>query len=362
MSEPTNHPNLHPNALAAIGNTPIVRLHRIVKEWNGKPVAANFFAKLEFMNPGGSVKDRIGGYLIEDAEKRGELKPGGTVVEATSGNTGIGLAMAAAIKGYKTVFVLPDKMAAEKISFLRAFGAEVVLTPTAVEPDDPRSHYSVARRIAKDTPNAFLVNQYDNLANRRAHYERTGPEVFRQMPEIDAFVAGMGTGGTITGTGQYLKEKKPSVKLVCADPIGSIIHEVFTTGKQTKPSSPYKVEGIGEDFIPKNFELPMLDAVIQVSDQDSLTMARRLLNEEGLFVGTSAGTALAAGLKWAESQPAGAAGKNILILLPDSGDRYMSKLWNDAWMEENGFLGKTARRMPRVTLIEGAVTPYGLKL
>jgi len=357
-----SNPNIHPNALAVIGNTPIVRLGRTVKEWNGKPTVANFFAKLEFMNPGGSVKDRIGGYLIEDAEKRGELKPGGTVVEATSGNTGVGLGMAAAIKGYKTVFVLPDKMAAEKINFLRAFGAEVILTPASVEPTDPKSHYSVARRIAKETPNSFLVNQYDNLANRRAHYERTGPEILDQMPEIDAFVAGMGTGGTITGTGQYLKEKKKSVKLICADPVGSIIHEVFSTGKQTNPSKPYKVEGIGEDFIPKNFDLPMLDAVMQVDDLESLTMSRRLLTEEGLFVGTSAGTAVVAALKWAESQGADAKGKNILVLIPDSGDRYMSKLWNDAWMEENGFLGAKSARMPKVTLIEGAKTPYGLKL
>jgi len=355
------NPNILPNALAAIGNTPIVRLSRTVKQWNGKPTTANFYAKLEFMNPGGSVKDRIGGYLIEDAEKRGELKPGGTVVEATSGNTGIGLGMAAAIKGYKSIFVLPDKMSAEKINLLRAFGAEVILTPTAVEPTDPKSHYSVARRIAKDTPNSFLVNQYDNLANRRAHYERTGPEIFRQMPEIDALVAGMGTGGTITGTGQYLKEKKKSVKLICADPVGSIIHEVFTTGKQMKPGSPYKVEGIGEDFIPKNFELPLLDAVIPVNDVESLTMARRLLTEEGLFAGTSAGTAVVAALKWAEDQGVEAAGKNILVILPDSGDRYMSKLWNDAWMEENGIFDAKSVRMPRVTYIDGAKTPYGLK-
>jgi cystathionine beta-synthase len=357
-----SNPHILPNAIAAIGNTPIVRLGRVVREWNGKPTVANFFAKLEFMNPGGSVKDRIGNYLIEDAEKRGELKPGGTVVEATSGNTGVGLAMAAAIKGYKTVFVLPDKMSADKILFLRAFGAEVVLTPSGVEPTDPKSHYSVARRIAQETPNAFLVNQYDNLANRRAHYERTGPEILGQMPEIDALVAGMGTGGTITGTGQYLKEKKPSVMLVCADPIGSIIHDVHATGKQTKPAAPYKVEGIGEDFIPKNFELPMLDSVIQVGDLDSLTMARRLLTEEGIFSGTSAGTAVVAALKWAEGLGAGAKAKNILIILPDSGDRYMSKLWNDGWMEENGFLGANAPRMPKVTLIEGAKVPYGMKL
>jgi len=357
-----SNPNIHPNALSAIGNTPIVRLGPAVRSWEGKPTTANFFGKLEFMNPGGSVKDRIGSYLIEDAEKRGELKPGGTVVEATSGNTGVGLGMAAAIKGYKTVFVLPDKMSAEKISFLRAFGAEVVITPTGVEPNDPRSHYSVARRIAKETPNAFLVNQYDNLANRRAHYERTGPEILRQMPEIDALVAGMGTGGTITGTGQFLKEKKPTVKLVCADPIGSIIGDVYRNGKQTKPAGSYKVEGIGEDFIPKNFELPLLDAVIEVSDLESLTMARRLLTDEGLFVGTSAGTAVVAALKWAASLPEGGKGKNILVIIPDSGDRYMSKLWNDTWMSENGFLGPEARRMPKVTLIEGANAPYGLKL
>jgi cystathionine beta-synthase len=357
-----SNPNIHANALSCIGKTPIVRLNRTVKEWNGKPTKANFFAKLEFMNPGGSVKDRIGAYLIEDAEKRGALKPGGTVVEATSGNTGVGLGMAAAIKGYKATFVLPDKMSAEKINFLRAFGAEVVLTPSGVEPTDPRSHYSVAEKIAKETPNSFLVGQYDNLANRRAHYENTGPEILEQMPEIDALVAGMGTGGTITGTGQYLKEKKASVKLVCADPIGSIIHEVYTTGKQTKPAAPYRVEGIGEDFIPKNFELPLLDAVMPISDQDSLLMARRLLTEEGLFVGTSAGTAVSAALAWADSLGEKAKGLNILIIIPDSGDRYMSKLWNDAWMEENGILSATSKRMPKVTLIEGAKAPYGLKL
>lgn len=350
-------PRLHPNALSCIGGTPIVRLNRV-----GKDLGVNLFGKLEFMNPGGSVKDRIGGYLIEDAEKRGVLKPGGTVVEATSGNTGIGLGMAAAIKGYKTVFVLPDKMAAEKISFLRAFGAEVVITPTGVEPTDPKSHYSVARRIASETPNSFLADQYDNLANRRAHYEVTGPEIWAQMPEIDVFVAGMGTGGTITGTGQYLKEKKPGVKLLCADPYGSIIHDVFTNGKQTAPAGSYKVEGIGEDFIPKNFDLPMLDGVVQVTDLESLTMARALLQEEGLFVGTSCGTAVAAAIKWAREQGDKAKGLNILCILADSGDRYMSKLWNDEWMTENGMLGASARRMPKVTLIEGAKTPYGLKL
>jgi cystathionine beta-synthase len=353
--------SIHENALSAIGDTPIVRLNRVTSEWNGKKTLANYYGKLEFMNPGGSVKDRIGGYLIEDAEKRGVLKPGGTVVEATSGNTGIGLAMAAAIKGYKTVFVLPDKMASEKINFLRAFGAEVMITPSGVEPTDPNSHYSVARRIAAETPNAFLANQYDNLANRRVHYERTGPEIYGQFPQIDALVAGMGTGGTITGTGQYLKEKKPSVQLICADPVGSIIHDVYYHGKQLKPAGPYKVEGIGEDFIPANFELPMLDAVISVTDEESLSLARALLTQEGIFAGTSAGTAIAAALKWTESLGEKARGKNVLIIIPDSGDRYMSKLWNDEWMSTNGMLKSGAARMPKFTLVGNAKMPHGLK-
>jgi len=344
--------NVHNNAISCIGNTPIVRLNRVAKD-----SPANFFGKLEFMNPGGSVKDRIGYYLIEDAEKKGELKPGGTVVEATSGNTGIGLAMAAAIKGYKTVFVMPEKMSAEKIGFLRAFGAEVVITPSGVEPNDPRSHYAVARRLAKEIPNAFLANQYDNLANRRAHYEKTGPEVLEQFPQIDAFVAGMGTGGTITGTGQYLKEKKPGVKLICADPIGSIILDVFENGKQTKPAGAYKVEGIGEDFIPANFELPLLDAVVQVNDRDSLTMARALLQEEGIFSGTSAGTAVCAAIKWADAQPNRGKGLNILIIIPDSGDRYMSKLWNDEWMMTNDVFSPSSQKMPKITVIPGATLP-----
>ncbi len=352
-----SRPRLHENALSCIGGTPIVRLNRV-----GQGSGINLYGKLEFMNPGGSVKDRIGGYLIEDAEKRGVLTPGGTVVEATSGNTGIGLGMAAAIKGYRTIFVMPDKMSAEKIGFLRAFGAEVVITPCGVEPEDPKSHYSVARRIAAETPNSFLADQYDNLANRRAHYEKTGPEIWAQMPEIDVFVAGMGTGGTITGTGKYLKEQKPSVKLLCADPYGSIIHDVFTNGKQTQPAAPYKVEGIGEDFIPKNFDLALLDGVVQVTDQESLTMSRALLQQEGLFVGTSCGTAVAAALKWAKTEGARAKGLNVLCVLADSGDRYMSKLWNDQWMTEQGFLGVDGRKMPKVTLIEGAATPYGLKL
>ncbi len=345
------------NALECIGNTPIVRLSKM-----NEGCEAELYGKLEFMNPGGSVKDRIGAYLIEDAEKRGVIRPGGTVVEATSGNTGVGLGMAAAIKGYKCVFVLPDKMSAEKIQFLRAFGAEVVITPSGVEPSDPRSHYSVAKKIAAETPNSFLVNQYDNLANSEVHYKRTGPEVWAQFPEIDALVGGMGTGGTLCGTGKFLKEVKPSIKIVCSDPVGSITQDMFKHGKALKPAAPYKVEGIGEDFVPKNFDFKVLDDVVQVNDVDSLTTARALLLREGIFAGTSAGTAVAGAKAWANAQPDKAKGKKILVIIPDSGDRYMSKLWNDEWMIENGILNAQAKKMPKVTLWKDAKTPFGLKL
>ena len=345
------------NALQCIGNTPIVRLSKFEKL-----CSAELYGKLEFMNPGGSVKDRIGYYLIEDAEKRGVLKPGGTIVEATSGNTGIGLGMAAAIKGYKAVFVLPDKMSAEKINFLRAFGAEVVITPSGVEPTDPRSHYSVARKIASETANSFLVNQYDNLANREAHYEKTGPEIWAQFPELDAVVAGMGTGGTLCGTGRFLKEKKKTIQLVCADPVGSIIYDVFKHGKALSPAGPYKIEGIGEDFIPKNFDLDLLDEVVQVQDVASMNCARSLLLEEGLFVGTSSGACLAAAIQWANTLPNQGKGLKILIFLPDSGDRYMSKLWNDEWMSENGLMTPESKPMPKVSLWKDAKAPFGLKI
>src|SRR4051812_27597641 len=227
------------NVLQAIGNTPIVRLNRVTQS---QP-QTQFYAKLEFMNPGGSIKDRIGYYLIDVAEKRGAIKPGGTIVEGTSGNAGVGLAIAAAIKGYKCIFVLPDKMSQEKIKNLRAFGARVVVTPTAVEPDDPRSYYQVSRRLAKETPNALYINQYDNLSNRECHYALTGPEILKQMPEIDVFVSGIGTGGTICGVGKYLKEKKPSVKVLAVDPVGSIVYEYFKTGKIHSAPKTYKIEG-----------------------------------------------------------------------------------------------------------------------
>src|SRR4051812_15389634 len=232
---------VHDSVLKVIGNTPIVRLNHI-----GHGLPCNLYAKLEFMNPGGSIKDRIGWYLIDDFAKKGLLKPGGTIVEGTSGNTGVGLAIAAAIKGYKCVFVLPDKMSTEKIRALRAFGAKVVVTPTAVAPDDPRSYYQVSRRLARETPNSIYINQYDNLANREAHYALTGPEILKQMPNIDVFVAGIGTGGTICGVGKYLKEKKPSCRVIAVDPVGSIVYEYFKSGRIFTAPKTYKIEGIGE--------------------------------------------------------------------------------------------------------------------
>lgn len=343
---------VHQNALQCIGNTPIVKLNRV-----GGDCLANLYGKLEFLNPGGSVKDRIGYYLIEDAEKRGLLKPGGTIVEATSGNTGIGLGMAAAIKGYKCVFVLPDKMSAEKINFLRSFGAEVVVTPSGVEPEDPKSHYSVARKIAQDTPNSFLTNQYDNLANREAHYTVTGPEIWKQMPEIDALVGGMGTGGTLCGTGKFLKEKKPSVQLVCVDPIGSIIFDVWKHGKIVNHPKPYMIEGIGEDFIPKNFDLSIIDDVVPTEDKESFLMARDLLHKEGLFAGISSGAAVAGAIKWAKSLGQKAKGLNILIIIPDSGDRYMSKIWSDRFLKNANIIDDKNSGLKPVRVIEGAKSP-----
>jgi cystathionine beta-synthase len=320
------------NILECIGNTPIVRLNRVTSS-----VEANIYAKVEFFNPGGSIKDRIALSMIEKAEKEGKLKPGGTIVECTSGNTGMGLAIAAAIKGYKCIFVMPDKMSMEKVMNLRAFGAKVIQTPTAVSADDPRSHYSVARRIAAETPNAVLMDQYNNLANRMAHIQTTGPEIYDQMDgKVDAVIAGMGTGGTITGIAMYLKEKNKNIKIVGADPVGSILYEYFHTGKIGE-AKPYKVEGIGEDIIPQNMDFNFYDDIIQVTDKESMQMTRRLLLEEGLYVGPSAGSAVVAAIKYAK-KIGGGSGKNFVVILPDSGNRYMSKVFNDDWMKENGFL------------------------
>ena len=321
------------SVIEAIGNTPIVRINKLAKG-----VKANVYAKLEFTNPGGSIKDRIGWYLVEDAERRGVLKPGGTIIEGTSGNTGVGLAMAAAIKGYQCIFILPDKMSEEKIKNLRAFGARVIVTPTAVEPDDPRSYYSVSRRMAQETPNSLYIDQYNNLANREYHYRYTGPEILAQMPQIDVFVAGIGTGGTITGTGRYLKEHKPGVEVLAVDPLGSIVYETFKYGEPRKPAETYLIEGIGEDFIPANYDFEQVDDMVQVADKESFLMTRQLLTREGIYSGVSSGSALVGTLRWLQAQGERMDGKNVLIIFPDSGNRYTSKVYDDDWMREVGFL------------------------
>ena len=318
-----------------IGNTPIVRLNSVASD-----LSCTVLAKVEFFNPGGSVKDRIGITIIEEAERSGRLKPGGTIVEATSGNTGVGLAIAAAIKGYRCIFVMPDKMSQEKILLLRSFGARVVVTPTAVEPEDPRSYYSVADRLVAETPNAILANQYHNPINPQTHYDSTGPEIWEQTKgRITHFVAGMGTGGTISGVGRYLHEQNPHVKIIGVDPIGSILYELHRSGEYTKADG-YKVEGIGEDFLPSTMDLSQIDAVVQVTDRESFMMTRRLVREEGIFCGGSCGSAVAGALKYAREHNLGA-DDVMVVILPDSGSRYLSKVFDDDWMRENGFLERS---------------------
>ncbi len=308
--------------LDLVGNTPLVRLSKVTEGL--RPL---ILAKLEQLNPGGSVKDRIGMSMLEDAERRGLLRPGGTIVEPTSGNTGHGLAMAAAIKGYKMIFVMPDKMSPEKISLLRAYGAEVVICPTNVERESPQSYYSVAERLTREVPGAFQPNQYFNARNPEAHYNTTGPEIWRQTDgRITTFVAGVGTGGTISGVGKYLKEQNPAVRVVGADPEGSIYSGEI---------APYKVEGVGEDFWPGTFDRDVVDEFIQVTDRESFVAARKLARQEGILVGGSAGLALHAAIQVAvDSKPDDV----IVVLLPDTGRNYLSKFFSDEWMRQNGYL------------------------
>ena len=318
----------YPTVLDLVGNTPLVRLQKVARE-----VEPTVVAKLEYMNPGGSVKDRIGMRMIERAERAGKLKPGGTIVEPTSGNTGVGLAIAAAIKGYRCIFVMPDKMSQEKISLLRAYGAEVVICPTAVPPESPESYYNVSDRLAEEIPGAFKPDQYSNEANPQAHYETTGPEIWGQTNgEIDAFVISVGTGGTISGTARYLKEQKPDLLVVGADPEGSIYSspEVHT----------YLVEGIGEDFWPQTYDPRLVDEYVTVSDRNSFLTARALAREEGLLVGGSGGTAVYAALRVAERFGPDA---TIVTLIPDGGRAYLSKFYDDNWMLEYGFLERRAQ-------------------
>jgi cystathionine beta-synthase len=315
----------------AVGNTPIVRLNKVTK---GLPSGIEIYVKCEYLNPGGSHKDRLAWNLLRRAEEAG-LKPGGTIVEATSGNTGASLALLAAVRGYKCVFVMPDKMSQEKVSNLRAFGARVVMCPTAVDADDPRSYYKVSRRIADETPNSFYANQYHNPANPESHYLWTGPEIWKQTKgEVDVFVAGMGTGGTISGTGKYLREKKPNIQIVGVDPVGSLYYDFVKSGRITKPFS-YKVEGIGEDFFPTTMNLKIMDDIVRVDDKECFVMTRALTRDEGLFVGGSGGAAVAGAMKWAMKQKGP---KKILVFLADGGNKYVSKIFNDDWMRENGFL------------------------
>ncbi|MBV8433563.1 MAG: cystathionine beta-synthase [Candidatus Eremiobacteraeota bacterium] len=328
-SDPATGPSYCENALAAIGHTPLVKLNKVTDG-----AACLVLAKVEYVNPGGSVKDRPALAMLDAAERQGQLKPGGTIVEPTSGNTGTGLAMAAAIRGYRCILVMPDKMSREKVDLLRAYGAEVVVTPSNVPSDSPESYYGVANRLAAEIPGAFQPNQFHNHFNPDAHYYTTGPEVWEQTNgTITHFVAGIGTGGTISGTARYLKECNPKIHVVGADPEGSIYSGDI-------PRS-YAVEGIGMNYLPETVDLRVIDEVVRVSDRDSFLMARRITREEGLLVGGSSGTAAVAAIKLAKTLPKDAI---VVVIFPDSGRGYMSKIFNDDWMIANGFLADAKRR------------------
>jgi len=329
------------NILEVIGNTPMVRLNRVARG-----LRATLLAKLEYLNPGGSVKDRIGITMLEAAENAGKIKPGGTVIEGTSGNTGMGLALAATIKGYQCIFTMPDKMSQEKIDSLRALGAEVIVTPTEVDHHDPRSYHSVALRLSREIPNSIYPNQYENPANTQAHYDTTGPEIWQQTDgKVTHVVIGVGTGGTITGIARFLKEKNPGIRVIGVDPQGSIFAEMFRTG--VKPQiQPYKVEGIGQTELPGNVDFSVIDEIHAVSDKDAFLRTRLLARFEGIFAGGSSGAVLHVALKCAEKLTEN---DIVVILVADSGTRYLSKIYNDNWMRENQFLE------PRISLTVGQV-------
>jgi cystathionine beta-synthase len=327
--------NVFDNILGAIGHTPLVRLNRITRD-----VAATVYAKLETFNPGHSIKDRMAVKMIEDAERQGLLRPGGTIIEGTSGNTGMGLAIAAIVKGYKCIFTTTDKQSKEKVDALRAFGAEVIVCPTDVDPEDPRSYYSVSSRLVEETPNAWKANQYDNLSNLQAHYETTGPEIWEQTEgRIDHLVVGVGTGGTISGVGRYLKERKPGVRVWGIDTYGSVFKKYKETGVFDKHEIyPYVTEGLGEDFLPKNVDFDVIDHFEKVTDKDAAIMTRRIAREEGIFAGNSAGSAMAGLLQLRDRFTKDDV---IVVIFHDHGSRYLGKMFNDDWMRAKGFLEKT---------------------
>jgi cystathionine beta-synthase len=329
------------NILEVIGNTPLIRLNRVVRG-----VRATVLAKLEYLNPGGSVKDRIGITMLEAAERAGRIKPGGTIIEGTSGNTGMGLALAAAIKGYRCIFTMPDKMSQEKIDALRALGAEVIVTPSQVDHHDPRSYHSVALRLSREIPNSIFPNQYENPANTEAHYKTTGPEIWEQTDgKITHVVIGVGTGGTITGVARFLKEKNPKIRVIGADPAGSIFAEMFKTGRKPQVQ-PYKIEGIGQDEMPGNVDFSVIDEIHPISDKDAFLLTRQLARHEGIFAGGSAGAALCAALRSADKLTEN---DLMVIIIPDSGTRYLSKIYNENWMRENQFIE------PRIKVSAGQV-------
>ena len=329
-------PKVAGNILDVIGNTPMVRINRITRGL----IDATVLAKLETFNPGNSLKDRMALRMIDDAEKAGLLKPGGTIIEGTSGNTGMGLAIAAVVRGYRCIFTTTDKQSKEKIDALKAFGAEVIVCPTNVDPEDPRSYYSVSSRLEREVPNSWKANQYDNLSNSAVHYEQTGPEIWEQTDgKVTHLVVGVGTGGTITGVGRYLKERNPSVKVWGIDTYGSIFKKYKETGIFDKNEIyPYTTEGIGEDFLPKNVDFDVIDHFEKVTDKDAALMTRRIACEEGIFAGNSAGSAMAGLLQLKDRF---SAGDVVVVIFHDHGSRYLGKMFNDDWMREKGFLEKT---------------------